>query len=208
MKKFLSVIVLVALAFPAFALMDTKDFTATVVGTGTGTQSIVIRGSLEGVYVTVPSGGTATVTIATSEQTLFTKSCTSSAFYPILVPAYGSTGAALTQSAYGSTYAVTTNSNTILTPSTAYALVAYTTTAVNVSGEVTTTNTYVGYYMNPTETTKTNTVTTYNLVPTDTATANVVYTKPAMAGTVTATFVGANGASVTNAWAATVVFDR
>jgi hypothetical protein len=140
MKKLISLIVLAAWAFPAFALMDTKDFSATVVGTATGTQSYVIRGELEGVYVTVPSGGTATVTIASREQTLFTKSCTASAFYPILIPAYGTTGSALTQSAYLST--------------------------------------------------------------------NVVYTKAAMAGSITATFVGENAASVTNSWKATILYSR
>jgi len=176
MKKVLSHIILIAMAVPAFALMDSKDFTATVVGTATGTQSFVIRGALEGVYVTVPSGGTGTVTIATAQQTLFTKSCTASAFYPIQVPAYGSTGSALTFSAY----------------STAYSVVTYTNTGVNDSGGTISTNTYIGKYVLPVEST----------------TANVVYTKPAMAGTVTATFVGANGAGVTNSWKATVFFDR
>jgi hypothetical protein len=163
MKKVLSHIVLLAMAVPAFALMDSKDFTATVVGTATGTQSIVIRGSLEGVYVTVPTGGTGTVTIATAEQTLFSKSCTASEFYPILVPAYTSTGSQIGT----------------------YSTVTYTNTGVNDSGGTISTNLFIGRYVAP-----------------------GVYTKPAMAGTVTATFVGANGAGVTNSWKATVFFDR
>lgn len=63
----------IALAGMAFGDMDDKLYNLTVIGAGTNTGSIVLRGTLEAVAVDVTAPSTSTVTVATSDgRTLFT----------------------------------------------------------------------------------------------------------------------------------------
>jgi hypothetical protein len=161
MKKTLVVMVAWAmLGLTANAAMQALDFAVAVSGTATNSRAYTVRGTLEGVYVEVPAGAEATVTVATAEQTLFTKACTTSAFYPVEIPVYGTTGSALTFNTYGGTYATTTTTNEVVTWGGA-------------SNDVATTNTVI----------------TYKVLPTDSANAQAWYRKPVMAGLVTTTIV-------------------
>lgn len=100
-KLILTVLVAVAILSPVFveeasATMDDRDFTVSVIGTATGTVSYVLRGELEGIYIDIAAGSTQTVTLASSEQTLFTKAgVASDVWYSLRYPQYGSTGSAL-----------------------------------------------------------------------------------------------------------------
>jgi hypothetical protein len=98
MKKSLLITALLAVSgMTALAGMEALDFTpAGVTNLGTVVRAYTVRGALEGVYVIVPANATGTVTVTSGEQTLFNKSCTATAFYPILIPAYGTTASALT----------------------------------------------------------------------------------------------------------------
>lgn len=146
MKK-VQLIALVLLAFGVTALadMDDKTFGAgqTIAGS-TNTYTLALRGELYGVYINVGTATTRTqtVTVASAQQTLFTKAVTADGWYPLQYPQYGSTGSALT---------------------------------------------FVGGTNN---------------------TANVVYDRAPLAGTITTTVVGGNGANVTNTTVVTVVYDR
>jgi hypothetical protein len=104
MKKFLVIAAILAVCgVTANAAMQALDFAVAVSGTSTNSRAYTVRGTVEGVYVTVPTGATGTVTVATTEQTLFTKSCTASAFYPVQVPVYTTAGAAATFNTYSAT---------------------------------------------------------------------------------------------------------
>jgi hypothetical protein len=73
MKKF-AVFGIVALAgIAAIAEMDSKKFTGTVIGTGTNSSSLVIRGTLEALKVDFATGATGTVKVTSAELTLFEK---------------------------------------------------------------------------------------------------------------------------------------
>lgn len=97
MKKVLSIALVALCAGFAVAGMDGLPLSVSVIGTATGTASRVIRGELEGIYINVAAGSTQTVTLATSEQTLFTKATiTADTWYPLRYALYGSTGSALT----------------------------------------------------------------------------------------------------------------
>jgi hypothetical protein len=99
MKKIgMVMIALLVCGLTAFGAMDDKDFSSTVVGAGTGTVSYVLRGELAGIYVDVETASTTTqtVTLASSQQTLFTKDMSADGWYPLQYAQYGSTGSALT----------------------------------------------------------------------------------------------------------------
>jgi len=151
----------IMLAGVSFAGMNDRDYDFSVIGTATGSVSYVLRGELEGIYVDIAAGSTQTVTVASDEQTLFTKSVTADAWYPVLYAAYGSTGSALTFASYGGTAGTPT----------------ITTNSVIVYGE-------------DDAAIATNTILTYAYAPSTTATSNPIYTKAPMAGPITVTVVG------------------
>jgi hypothetical protein len=93
-----SSLALLAFVLTAFGAMDDKDFSATVAGTSTGTAAYVIRGELEGIYIDVTTATTTTqtVTLASSQQTLYTKDISADVWVPLRFVQYGSTGSALT----------------------------------------------------------------------------------------------------------------
>lgn len=100
MKK----IALIALALLAFsgiaqAQMDDVTYSLSSVTTNTDSATYVVRGVVEAVYAVIPATKTATVAVATaSGVTLFSKSMTSATdgYFPVLFPAYSSSGTALT----------------------------------------------------------------------------------------------------------------
>lgn len=77
MKKMICVLILAVLAVSVFAEMDSRAFSASLVTTNVGTQVFVLRGTVEGVYATIPTGKTGTIALATSEGQFFSKSMTS-----------------------------------------------------------------------------------------------------------------------------------
>ena len=101
MKTFLTmVLAMVALCATAFAEMDNKEFAAakqTIAGS-TNSQTLVLRGLLEGVHIDVGTATTRTqtVTVASAQQTLFTKAVTADGWYPLQYAQYGSSATALT----------------------------------------------------------------------------------------------------------------
>jgi hypothetical protein len=97
-KLFISVAVLAALASVAGAAMDSRDYSSTLVTTAASTQSFTLRGTLNCVYVDLPTGKTATVAVATSEGTVFTKAdiAADTAFYPAIPMVKAADGAAAT----------------------------------------------------------------------------------------------------------------
>ncbi len=64
----------VALAGASFAGMEDREFNLTVTGVTTQSVTYVLRGTLEAVNVDVTAPSTSTVTVASDELTLFTKS--------------------------------------------------------------------------------------------------------------------------------------
>jgi hypothetical protein len=75
MKKGLMIMLaVVALAGASFAGMEDREFNLTVTGVTTQSVTYVLRGTLEAVNVDVTAPSTSTVTVASDELTLFTKS--------------------------------------------------------------------------------------------------------------------------------------
>ena len=73
MKKYLiSLFAVLAFIAPAMAQMEKVDFKATVVGNTTQAVSYVLRGEVMGIFCNTTLG-TATVSVASSEQTIFSK---------------------------------------------------------------------------------------------------------------------------------------
>jgi len=107
MKKIVLIVALIALgASLVSAQMEATSFSAlSTVGASTNSKSYVLRGTLEGVYINVgtPTTRTQTVTIASSQQTLFSLAATADGWYPLQYAQYGSTGSALTFNTYGAT---------------------------------------------------------------------------------------------------------
>ncbi len=64
----------IALAGASFAGMEDREFNLTVTGVTTQSVTYVLRGTLEAVNVDVTAPSTSTVTVASDELTLFTKS--------------------------------------------------------------------------------------------------------------------------------------
>jgi hypothetical protein len=78
--------------------MDAVSFgTGQTVAASTNAVTLVCRGELYGIYVNVgtPTTRTQTVTVASAQQTLFTKAMTADGWYPLMYRQYGSTGSAL-----------------------------------------------------------------------------------------------------------------
>jgi hypothetical protein len=98
MKKIMiGLAVLFAASLVAQAVPDSKDFDLTVTTNGSSaTQTITIRGEIYAVrVVSVPVGAspTATITVATPDQTIFSKAATAVGVYPLAQPLYLSTAA-------------------------------------------------------------------------------------------------------------------
>jgi len=98
-KAGLMIVALVLCAGIALAGMDAVSFgTGQTVAASTNAVTLVCRGELYGVYIDVGTATTRTqtVTVASSQQTLFTKAVSADGWYPLMYPQYGSTGSALT----------------------------------------------------------------------------------------------------------------
>lgn len=112
MKKILAILAILTFAGIASAQMDKAVLSATLVkGTGstsTGTLTQVIRGNVEAVAVDIVANTTNIVTITDDYGTIFSKTCTADALYPLRYASYGSTAAALTWDA-GVTNGITYN---------------------------------------------------------------------------------------------------
>jgi hypothetical protein len=110
--KYLSILlVLAALAVPARAEMDDVTYTLSAITTNQASAAYVVRGQIEAINAVIPANKTATVTIATaSGVTIFSKAMTSATdgYFPVLVPAYTTAGAAITEVIDGSTNTVYT----------------------------------------------------------------------------------------------------
>ena len=174
----------IGLSNSAFAGMDDRDFSVQVIDTATNTQSFVLRGALDAVYVDVPTGATGTVTVTHSpsgvanSETLFTLAdiAADAVYYP-RAAMHTTAGASATWNAYSTTWTESTTTNTVTT--------------------------YYG--ASPTNATA-NTVLTYKLSPSDSAAAQTVYGKQSMAGTVTVSVIGQS--SGTNTYAVTLVYEK
>jgi hypothetical protein len=107
MKRLGLMVALLALGVSyATAEMDNRSFGALqTVGASTNSRNYVLRGELYGVYVNVGTATTRTqtVTVASAEQTLFTKDVSADGWYPLQYPQYGATGSALTFNTYSAT---------------------------------------------------------------------------------------------------------
>lgn len=88
---------LLALAPVVMADVDSESFSTTVIGATTNTRTIVVRGILEGVKVDITSGQTCSVTVATAQLTLFSKSgiAADATFLP-MAAAHSTAGVAIT----------------------------------------------------------------------------------------------------------------
>jgi len=85
-KMLLGLVVGLGFASMVMAQADSRDFLCTVTSISTGTASYVVRGEIAAVRVIVPTGGTGTVTLATANETIFSKAdvATTATFYPRL----------------------------------------------------------------------------------------------------------------------------
>ena len=103
-----------AICGAAIAEMDDVQFGGSVVNTTAITNAYVVRGEVGGVLVTLPTVQTCTVSIVSSEGTIFNKTVSGAAgnyYYPLRYPAYGSTGVAL-----GFTDSTGTITNAVVAP--------------------------------------------------------------------------------------------
>lgn len=82
------------------AEMDQAYLGASVIGTNSGTASKIVRGEVASAIVVIPAGCTADVSVVSSDgESIFVKTGMTAGtnIYPLLYPAYGSTGVALTE---------------------------------------------------------------------------------------------------------------
>lgn len=184
------IVALIALAVtPAFAFMDTKDYPLAVTGTGTTSNSFVIRGEIEAVsIVTVPTGATGDVTITSGEDTIFAKTgIAAAATYHPVTPIHTYAGVAATVASYSATYTVTATTNEVITW----------------YGDGSSTNETGAVIQNLAQT---NTVITHRLAPASATTSNPLYGKFAVAGSVR---VNIDGKSATNGtWRVRIIYNR
>jgi hypothetical protein len=98
MNRILSIVaMLLAFAASSFAAMDDRPYNISVVGLGTNDATFVLRGELRGVAIDVPTGATGTVTVATGNETVFTKSAIAAdAIYHPVIAQHTTAGAAAT----------------------------------------------------------------------------------------------------------------
>lgn len=126
MKKIIMIgLAVLCMAGLAKAGMDAKDFDLTVTTNGSSdSKAITIRGEIYAVnIVSVPIGAspTATITVATPDQTIFTKAATATGVYPLAQPLYLSTAAQAYQTFYspsvtGEVTRLTTNNVAVYGP--------------------------------------------------------------------------------------------
>jgi hypothetical protein len=74
MKKLILCAIAGLFAGIAYAGYDFKDFSVTITSTNVGTATGFIRGKIQNVRVIVPSAGTCTVAVVSSENTILSKS--------------------------------------------------------------------------------------------------------------------------------------
>jgi hypothetical protein len=98
MKKLGLIVVaaLLAVGLVAVAEMDNKDYNFTVVAANAYTNSYTLRGEIKAIEIDIAAGRTNAVVITSGALTVFSKTCTADARYPVLYPAYGATASALT----------------------------------------------------------------------------------------------------------------
>jgi hypothetical protein len=86
------------LAGIVLAGVDNVPFGGSVKNTSAITNSVVVRGEVGGVLVTLPTAMTCTVAITSSEGTIFSKTVGGAAgnsYFPVVAPVYGSDGGIL-----------------------------------------------------------------------------------------------------------------
>lgn len=83
MKRILISLAVVCLgAIAAFAGMDSVTYTADdLVGNKTNSASVILRGTIEGIYVDVTAGTTCDVVVSTAQMTIFTNRVTSDTYF-------------------------------------------------------------------------------------------------------------------------------
>ena len=88
MRKIMGILFGVALVVaPAIADMNNREYTISTAGAVTNSASYVLRGVLKAIDIDVPTGTTGTVTVASANETLFTKSVSAD---DVLRPLYAS----------------------------------------------------------------------------------------------------------------------
>ena len=106
MKKYGAFLVTLGLlAGVGFAAMDDKDYNLSAATSATNSASYVLRGVLHGVYVNAPANSTGAVTVATANETLFSRSITADGMYRPRVSTHTTAGAAATFNVYSNTAA-------------------------------------------------------------------------------------------------------
>ncbi len=113
--KWLAMIVVAAVLASvgiATATMEAQDYNFTIVAANAYTNSYILRGEVKAVEIDVAAGSTQAVVITSGQVTLFTKTCTADARYPVLYQASTSAGVALTYVGADSP----TGTNTLYTP--------------------------------------------------------------------------------------------
>jgi len=99
MKKLIYALLIALIALPAFAqVMDNREYSTTIVTVATNTQTYVLRGELQAVYLDWPANKTADVSIATAEGVIFAKTAVAAdaVFYPLIPAVKAADGAAAT----------------------------------------------------------------------------------------------------------------
>jgi len=106
MKKYGAFLVTLGLlAGVGFAAMDDKDYNLSAATSETNSASYTLRGVLHGVYVNAPANSTGAVTVATANETLFSRSITADGMYRPRVSTHTTAGAAATFNVYSNTAA-------------------------------------------------------------------------------------------------------
>jgi len=84
MKKLIVAIIAGAACFAGLSqaqVMEGRQFSVTAIGTNVASQTFVLRGELEAVYVDITATKTQTVAIATAQGTAFSRSITADGLY-------------------------------------------------------------------------------------------------------------------------------
>ena len=96
-KHALIICALAFLAIGATAGMDSKPFSITTPAGETNSSTLAVRGELEGIYIDVAASSTQTVTVASDQQTLYTKAAiTADVWVPLRYVQYDGSGVVLT----------------------------------------------------------------------------------------------------------------
>jgi len=97
-KLITSIAVCLLAVYAASGQMDSLTVTHSLITTNSATDTYVLRGEIEGVYVDVAATKTNVILITSEEQTIFSATVSADKYYPIAAPLYGTTGSALTES--------------------------------------------------------------------------------------------------------------